>query len=710
MSPVERILGRLEHVTRVGDGYSARCPAHDDGEPSLAIGVGDDGRALLYCHAGCPTEDVTRALGLATADLFVGGGGGWRSVPPNDDATLQTGVAGCTLAQYAEAKWLPLDFLRGLGLSDVHTGQPSVRIPYLDESGLEVAVRFRRALTGDRFKWKRGSKPILYGLDRLPDARAAEHVVVVEGESDCHALWYHGSPAVGLPSANTWNEGWAAHFDGIGVLYVVVEPDQGGDAVRRWVASSRIRDRVRFVHLGELKDPSALHIADPEGFKVKWQSALDSSVPWTHQACVDAEARMNEARKRCAQLANATRILPLFVAAVKGLGVVGERRALQLIYLAITSRLLRDPGKPVSVAVKGPSSAGKSYIVERTLALFPPSAFYPLSAMSEHALAYSEEPLKYRMLVIYEAAGLKSEFASYLVRSLLSEGRVRYETVEKTKEGLRPRLIEREGPTGLIVTTTALRLHPENETRLLSVTIADTPAQTEAILLALAGERTTGIDLTPWHALQEWLAAGECRVAIPYARLLARQIPPVAVRLRRDVGAVLNLVRAHALLHRATRERDAEGRIVATVGDYAAVRRLVSELVAQGVGATVPITVRETVAAVERRHGAGEEEVTISGVAKELALDHSTASRRVKAALAMGYVRDNETRKGKPARLVLGGSLPENRELLPPPRALMTVCTVAPPSGGIQSPPSGNGITVQDALTSFPGATVVKGA
>ena len=100
------------------------------------------------------------------------------------------------------------------------------------------------------------------------------------------------------------------------------------------------------------------------------------------------------------------------------------------------------------------------------LDLFPASAHYALSAMSERALAYSEEPVKHRMLVIYEAAGTQGDFATYLMRSLLSEGHVRYETVEKTKDGLKARLIEREGPTGLIVTTTAVNLHPENETRM----------------------------------------------------------------------------------------------------------------------------------------------------------------------------------------------------------------------------------------------------
>src|SRR3954453_22801304 len=174
------------------------------------------------------------------------------------------------------------------------------------------------------------------------------------------------------------------------------------------------------------------------------------------------------------------------------LGVVGERRGAKLIYLATTSRLL---DRPVSVAVKGPSSGGKSYVTEAVLKLFPPSAFYALTAMSDRALAYSNEPLKHRHLVIYEAAGMASEFATYLIRSLLSEGHLRYETVAKTKNGLDPKIIDREGPTGLIVTTTALRLHPENETRMLSITVTDTTEQTASVFQALAEDVQHDIDL-----------------------------------------------------------------------------------------------------------------------------------------------------------------------------------------------------------------------
>jgi hypothetical protein len=288
--------------------------------------------------------------------------------------------------------------------------------------------------------------------------------------------------------------------------------------------------------------------------------------------------------------------------------------------------------------------------------------------MSDRTLAYSEEPIKHRILVIYEAAGMSGEFATYLMRSLLSEGCVRYETVQKTWEGIKARLIEREGPTGLIVTTTAVKLHPENETRLLSLTVTDTQEQTRAVMAALAEEADEAApDLATWHALQVWLESAEHRVWLPYAKKLADLIPPVAVRLRRDFGAVLNLIRTHALLHQASRERDAEGRIVATIEeDYVVVRELVADLVSEGIEATVPATVRETVEAVKRlREDSKGEPVTVAELARELKLDRSAVSRRVRNAKDRGYLRDLEENRRKRSRLVLGDDLPDDLQILP---------------------------------------------
>jgi hypothetical protein len=184
---------------------------------------------------------------------------------------------GCSLEQYAELKRLPMHFLQDLGLTDCKYGWlPAIAIPYRDTEDTERAIRYRtdlrKAGVGRRFKWKKGSTPFLYGLWRL---RPGEPVVIVEGESDCHTLWFHRINAGGLPGVGNWKEerdaAALADCTGIGV---VIEPDRGGETARKWLAKSEIRHRARLVSLGEYKDPSALHVADPSAFKDKFEAAM----------------------------------------------------------------------------------------------------------------------------------------------------------------------------------------------------------------------------------------------------------------------------------------------------------------------------------------------------------------------------------------------------------------------------------------------------
>ena len=657
---VEAFLARLEGVRTQNGFYRAFCPAHDDRiTPNLDIKEGEDGRVLLLCRAGCSTEEVVEALGLKMRDLFSSGGhgggvGGAVSDPP------PTPPPSCTLEAYAEAKRLPVEFLRSLGLSDVtYSGSPAVRIPYRDREGQEKAVRFRCALNkgargDDRFRWRSGSRTLPYGLWRLEGAKEAGYVVLVEGESDCHTLWHHGVEAVGIPGASNFKEEWAEHLKDIEKLYAVVEPDEGGAVLWERLAASPLREKLHRVELEGANDPSELHLKDPEHFKENLREAFKGARRWTEEARAQAEARDRKAWQACEQLVKEDRILDRFARTLEQSGVAGEARVLKLLYLALTSRLLE---KPVSVAVKGPSSGGKSYLTARVLRYFPESAYHALTAMSERTLAYSEKPIKHRFLVIYEAEGMASDFATYLMRSLLSEGAVRYETVESTRNGIKPRLIEREGPTGLIVTTTAVKLHPENETRLLSLTVTDTREQTRGVLSMLAREEEEEANLEPWHALQRWLESPSAArsVTIPYADALAKLVPPLAVRLRRDFGALLSLIRAHAVLHQATRERDDRDKIVATLEDYAVVRGLVSDLVSEGIEATVPKSVCEAVHAVARLHAQEDAQpVAVIQVAKDLKLDRSAASRRLRSAKDRGFLRDLEDNPRKPSRLVSG--------------------------------------------------------
>ena len=47
---------------RAGGGWMARCPAHDDRDPSLSIRDGANGQVLVRCHAGCSQRQVIAAL------------------------------------------------------------------------------------------------------------------------------------------------------------------------------------------------------------------------------------------------------------------------------------------------------------------------------------------------------------------------------------------------------------------------------------------------------------------------------------------------------------------------------------------------------------------------------------------------------------------------------------------------------------------------
>ena len=364
---------------------------------------------------------------------------------------------------------------------------------------------------------------------------------------------------------------------------------------------------------------------------------------------------------------------------------MGEDRNARLLFLAIVSRHLDHL---VSVVVKGPSSAGKSFLTERVLSFFPPSAYYALTAMSERALAYGEESIEHRFLVFYEAAGMAGETQTYMVRSLLSEGRICYDTVEKTAEGLRVRRIDRSGPTGAIITTTAVNIDRELETRLLSIAVTDSPERTRSVLMALAEEDSTPVNLERWRALDSWLESGPHEVSVPFGKALAGLIPPASVRLRRDFGALLSLIRAHALLHRSTREVDNKGRIVAALKDYLAVRYLVADLLSEGIQRSISKAVRETVDSVTAVNSDGVTEVSVRKVAERLGIDESSAFRRVKKAIALGYLNNGEERRGRPYRLELGDPIPDDLELLPSPEQLANACTLAKENAGL-TPPSG---------------------
>jgi len=666
----ELLVALLPHLNR-GDApadrwpdrkgeYWALCPFHAD-HHSGSFSVSVRGYTCFACGAKGSLEDLARHLNLTDQVGLL-----------RHCGTAQGGDSfqHLSLDEYAALKRLPRQFLAELGLSTFKLrNRTVVRIPYYDGEGNELAVRYRLCAVGDKFRWSARSKVHPYGLWRLREARQAGYIVLVEGESDAQTLWYYGIPALGIPGASCWQAKWAQYLEGC-TVYLWQEPDPGGSQFVARIGAS-VADALVLLPPPGRKDISECHLLGDD--IVALMTALRASArPYREIHAEQCQRQAQEARHQALALLQSPDILGEFVVLCRQMGLVGEEKLAQLLYLALTTRLL---DKPVNVCVKGPSSSGKSFTVEIVLRAFPSRAYYALSSLSERALAYSEEPLAHRFLVLYEAAGLTSEFATYLIRTLLSEGCIRYETVEKTSKGIKPRLIERQGPTGLIVTTTWATLHPENETRMFSITVCDDPMQTAAVLRQQAdccgGQVHVLPDLSAWQALQTWLELAGCReVVIPYAQALAVRVDARAVRLRRDFAALLNLIKAHAMLHQLNRQRDEHGRVIATLADYAAVYRLVIEPLSEGVQAAVSRVTRETVEAVEALYRMNGKPVSLAQLAERLGLDKSAVGRRVRVAIVEGYLVNQETRERQPMQLVPGELLPAEQAVLPPPEVL----------------------------------------
>jgi len=347
--------------------------------------------------------------------------------------------------------------------------------------------------------------------------------------------------------------------------------------------------------------------------------------------------------------------------------LAGEERAAKLTYLILNTRF---DERPVSAVFKGPSSTGKNHILQTVLSFFPETAFHIYSATSPQALVYTDKDFKHRFIVFYESAGITN---AYIMRSILSEGHINYETTTKIDGEFTTQKIDKPGPTGLLTTTIEEEVvndKGQTATRLLTIPIDDTKAQTKRVMTQqgriATGKMSQQVDFKTWHYFQEWLSLRRREVIIPYAVILAEHIQPVAIRLRRDFPMLLSLIRAHARMHQFSRGKNKKGNILAAGEDYAAVRELVNDLMAGEVRASVPEGVRETVQAVQDSLKKGKR-VNYISLARELDLDVSAAHHRVKKAISLGFLHNRQTQKRQEADLRISEPLPEDQILLPPP-------------------------------------------
>src|SRR5579872_1129417 len=668
--------------SRQRDGWRAHCPAHDDQHPSLDIAVRAD-KVLVHCRAGCSQDAVLDALKRAgvwhanEAKSASSPRRGEGSPSPGNHSNTRTAGGGLTLEDYAHAKQLPVAALEGFGLSTfTYLGKPAVRMSYRNASGELAATRFRLAMSkgnGDeRFAWKRGDKPLLYGLDRLDAARDAGYVVLVEGESDCHTLWHHGFPALGIPGAGNWRtERDLPALKGTGAVYLVAEPgDAGSKLVESISASPTVAERLHLIRLGEFKDPSGLYLAAPAEFPHRFEAAMKAAVPWQALAAQRRHTAAEAAYAEASGLLNDPRLMERVGDAITASGYAGDVSPVMLVYVSATSRLL---SRPINLSIVAQSAAGKNHAADAALALLPTDAVHRMDASSERALIYTDETLANRIVYVSEADSIPDEGPSAsAIRSIAEANKMVYDVVERDETTGRhaTRRIEQPGPISLITTSTRPVAY-QMSTRVLEVSIRDDEEQTRAVLrvqgAAASGQAPTPPNLEPFHALQRYLqATAPHEVVVGFATELAERMPVRAVRMRRDFPKLLAAIQACALLHLCQRSRDDAGRIVATLDDYAHARKLLAPVFETTLAEGLTPAIRKTVEAVP-----ADGEIGLSQLAAALDVAKSTASWRVSRATKGGWLVNNESRKGQPARIARGAPMPDEVESLPHPDELL---------------------------------------
>lgn len=201
----------LRGVRKSDDGsFVARCPAHNDHDPSLSVGEGEDGRILVYCHAGCRFDDICNSLDIHPWQLFPLTSCGQTvsrpaiQVMPEANPHLHGFAEQCAvatsdhdLAFLANQLGVSLVSLRSLqvGWSLQHRAWT---IPERRPDGQIIGINLR---SPDGAKW------MVAGSHRgliLPWSwsQFTGRVFLPEGASDVAALLSHGLPAIGRPSAH----------------------------------------------------------------------------------------------------------------------------------------------------------------------------------------------------------------------------------------------------------------------------------------------------------------------------------------------------------------------------------------------------------------------------------------------------------------------------------------------------------------------------
>lgn len=298
-----------------------------------------------------------------------------------------------------------------------------------------------------------------------------------------------------------------------------------------------------------------------------------------------------EAREQASAILNDPELIRHVLDDVSTLGVAGEKELAASIYLTGTSRLLL---RPLAIIVQGPSSSGKSYVIEKTAALFPPETVISATQITPQALFYMPKgSLVNRFVVAGERSRIQDDEhaeGTRALREMLSAQKLsKMMPIKKPDGSFETRIIEQDGPISYIESTTVQNVFEEDANRCIMLTTDERSDQTKRIMNQIANRfklpghaESTQCIMQRHHAMQRMLKP--YNVAIPFAVRLVDSLPCENVVIRRACPQLMSMIQACTILHQFQRRIDDHGNLMATPTDYQIVHHLLYKPMLRALG------------------------------------------------------------------------------------------------------------------------------
>lgn len=248
---LEAFLDKLQGVRKNGSSFVAKCPAHEDRDPSLSVSMGLRG-VVFHCHAGCDPDAVIAAVDVKWSDLFLDGSTPNTKMRRRDWRAIELESFACAVRLQHEPQTLErLRFGRGWAakaLQLLGVGWDGSRLTLPVRS---ADLKLHDVLRYDPFTQRRkilagkGKSRLPWPSPEFVDAKKV--LFLVEGEGTAISMASVGLMAVALPGSVSkpttstdrpgrwqgagWHPKWADRFRRFRHVVCLPDCDQQGRAL-----------------------------------------------------------------------------------------------------------------------------------------------------------------------------------------------------------------------------------------------------------------------------------------------------------------------------------------------------------------------------------------------------------------------------------------------------------------------------------------------